>query len=494
MLDSEQSSERTTAHPVALRKRIQSRRGRQFMVAQTTLLGIAIVAVTISQLTGLMAELVFVQSVTFCVVVGLLTGLGWLALGRTQHFTKMVVGLLYLDSVLALLYAYIAGEFETPALMILALCVAMAPIFVGKAHAWGLAIVQTGLYAGLLLLRAGGWAEAFFPYGYLLPAEDVNHPGFVIDSLSNFTIAIFGMAFLAGQASIDILNSQEQLEHEVEGKTRELARVTSGLQTANAELATLNSQLGRANQELRLSNGRLAQFNAAVSHDLRSPLQTMVARAELIAMLMRANPNRAERMADEIIESAVQMSRQIDELLRLARVGDRLGDLEPVSLARVVSQASQNLHEAMRTHSARLELVHPLPTAMGNAPLLQELFQNLLENSIKYGARVGPIIRVASAEAPPGHVALSVEDNGGGIPRTAASTSSASSSASKPTTARPGWARASPSCAVLSRFMAAKFGWRTVAICRAPAWWSPCWRPPPPSPRAASPGRAPRVH
>jgi signal transduction histidine kinase len=394
MLDSEQSSQRPTTDPVALRKRIQSRRGRQFMVAQSTLLGIAIVAVTISKLTGLMADLVFVQSVTFCVV----------------------VGLLYVDSVLALLYAYIAGEFETPALLILALCVAMAPIFVGKAHAWGLASVQTALYAGLLLLRTKGWAEGFFPYGYLLPAEDVNDLGFVVDSLSNFTIAIFGMAFLAGQASIDILNSQEQLEHEVEAKTRELARATSGLQTANAELATLNSQLGRANQDLRLSNGRLAQFNAAVSHDLRSPLQTMVARAELIAMLMRANPDRAERMADEIIEAAVQMSRQIDELLKLARVGDRLGDLEPVSLARVVSQASQNLHEAMRTHSARLELVHPLPTAMGNAPLLQELFQNLLENSIKYGARVGPVIRVAPAEAPPGHVALAVEDNGGGIP------------------------------------------------------------------------------
>ena len=403
-----------------------ARRARQFMVAQTSLLGIAVVLVALTSLAqatsavghgqGGLLDVTFVQNIVFCVVMGMVTAVGWVGLGRASDFPRLVVSLLYVDSILALVYAYAAGEFETPAMIIPILGVIMAPIFVGRRHVWRIATTQVVLYAVLLGLRQSGWMEHLLPYGYMLPQASVLEPRFVLACLSNFTIATFGVAYLAGQASIDILNSQSELEEEVATKTSALEVARQDLETANLVLERTNADLGRANRDLSLSNSRLDQFNAAVSHDLRSPLQTMVARAELVAMLVRMNPDRAERMTDEIIAAAQQMSLQIDELLKLARVGDRLGDLEPVALARVVSQASEGLQQRMRSCDARLELVHPLPTALGNGPLLQELFQNLMENAIKYGDASHPLIRVEQAPAGDGEVAIAVEDNGPGIP------------------------------------------------------------------------------
>lgn len=402
--------------PSSLHDTLRARRSRQFMVAQTTLLGIAIAAVTLSNLTGMMETLVFWQSITFCSVVAVVSSIGWVSLSRTDRFTGLVVGLLYVDSVLGLFFFYVAGEFETPALAILSLCVVMAPVFVGKQHAWGIAAAQVGLYGTLLAARQYGWIEPVVPYGYMLPEEAVQEPSYVIDCFSNFAIATFGMAYLAGQASIDILNSQQELESEVTQKTSALRAAEAELRAANADLEQTNAQLERANGDLSRSNSRLEQFNAAVSHDLRSPLQTMVGSAELVALMVHAHPDRAERMADQIIRSANQMALQIDELLKLAQVASRLGELHPVSIATVVSQASQSLQAPMRAARARLELMHPLPHALGNAPLLQELFQNLLENAIKYGGPDGPVVRVEQATARTNRVAIAVEDNGAGIP------------------------------------------------------------------------------
>ncbi len=406
----------------AERDAIESARTRQFLIAQSTILGIAVLMVTVSNLTGLMSALVFTQSIVFCAVVGLLTAVGWVAFARALAYRPLVLGLLYVDSLLGLVFFYAAGEFETPALIILTTCVIMAPIFVGRRAAWGVAVAQVLGYGFLLAARQYGWLP-FLDYGYMLPREAVTEPGFVIDSLSNFTIATLAVAYLAGQASLDILNSQDQLEREVASKTRELARARDSLEAANADLAganlalnDANHRLERANDQLRISHGRLEQFNTAAGHDLKAPLQTLMGRAELIALAGAQNPERAARIANDIVDTAERMSRQIDELLKLSQVGDRLGEREPVSIAEVVSQASHDVSDRMRAAGAQLEIVHPLPIVRGNGPLLKELFQNLFENSVKYGNAGGARIRVSADPAAEGRVVVIVADDGPGVP------------------------------------------------------------------------------
>jgi signal transduction histidine kinase len=397
------------------RNALAERRTRSFLIAQSALLGIAIAAVSLTNASGVMSDLVYVQSIAFCSVVGVLTAGGWLLWKTHKIFRPLVLTLLYADSFLGLLFFYVAGEFETPALMILTACVIMAPIFVGKRHAWGIATAQVVGYAGLLAARQWDLLP-FLPYGYMLPAEAVKAPGFVVDCLSNFTIATFGVAYLAGQASIDIVNSQDMLEAEVESQTRALAVKGAELEAANARLARANDALADANRQLHESHSRLEQFNAAVSHDLKAPLQTLMGRAEMIALAGAQNPQRAAALAEDIADTAERMGHQIDELLKLSRLGDRLGSLHPVPLGETLATVSHDLEGRMRRSGARLEIVHPLPTAWGNGALLRELFQNLLENAVKYGGADGAHIRVGAALAPNGEVAVAVEDDGPGVP------------------------------------------------------------------------------
>jgi signal transduction histidine kinase len=400
----------------AERATIEIARARQFLIAQTTLLGIAIVAVLGSWAIGMLEPLVLTASLTFCAVMTIVSLAGWWWFGRTQHHQPLVLALLYLDSLLGLLFFYVAGEFETPAVAMMFFIIVMAPIYVGKKHAWRLATVQLVVFGSLLAIRHFDLLTDVLPYGSMLPAEALKNVDFVFDAALSFGIAVFGFAFLAGQASIDIVNSQDQLEREVSSKTHELAAAGEALQRANAELALANVELARANDQLHISHGRLEQFNAAVSHDLKSPLQTLMSRAELVGMSGGLAPERVERLAGEIVDTAERMAMQIDELLKLSRVGDRLGDLEPVALAEAISLATRDLSDRIRTSGAQIEMVQPLPSAMGNGPLLQELFQNLLENAIKYGAADGAHIRVAAAPAPEGRVAVSIEDDGPGVP------------------------------------------------------------------------------
>lgn len=411
----DRAAEAARASLATERSELESRRTRQFLIAQSTLLSIAIAAVGLTNASGLMSDLVFVQSIAFCGVVAVLTIGGWLVWRAQQLFRPLVLTLLYADSFLGLLFFYVAGEFETPALIILTTCVIMAPIFVGKRHAWGIATAQVLGYAALLAARQ--WdLMPFLPYGYMLPEAAVRDTGFVVDCLSNFTIATFGVAYLAGQASIDIVNSQDMLEAEVEAKTRALAETGAVVEAANARLARANRALADANAQLQLSHSRLDQFNAAVSHDLKAPLQTLMGRAEMIALAGAQNPQRAARLAEDIADTAERMGHQIDELMKLSRLGERLGTLHPVPLGEILATASHDLEQRMRSAGARLEIVHPLPTAWGNRALLRELFQNLLENAVKYGNQDGPRIRVAPAIAGSGEVAVAVEDDGRGIP------------------------------------------------------------------------------
>lgn len=395
---------------------IRVERTRRFMVAQSTLLTLAVFVVSAAGAAGAMDTTAFQQSVGFCVVMAVLTLAGWSWWMTSKRLLALVLTLLYVDSVLGLLFFYVAGKFETPAPGILTLCIAMAPLFAGRRHAWRLAAAQVLGYGALLALRQYGLFGDLLPYGYMLDVPAVRTPGFAMECLSNFTIAAFGMAYVAGHASVDNMKTQAELADEVAAKTQALEEQRRELEATNRRLASSNHEHAELNTRLRESHARLDQFNATVSHDLKAPLQTLMGRAEMIAMAGMQNPERAVHLAEEIADAAERMGRQIDELLKLSRLGERLGELEPVPLGESVSIAGSDLDHRLRTAGAHLEVVHPLPTAWGNSALLRELFQNLIENAVKYGAPSGANIRVSPAVAEPGTVAVAVEDDGSGIP------------------------------------------------------------------------------
>ena len=121
-------------------------------------------------------------------------------------------------------------------------------------------------------------------------------------------------------------------------------------------------------------------------------------------------------MAEQICDSAERMARQLDELHKLSRVEDRLDVMEEVQLDALIGENVHDLDPRIRERRVHLEVVHPLPRGMGSRALLAELFQNLIDNTVKYGGKGGPRVRVAGAESFDGSVATFVEDDGPGIP------------------------------------------------------------------------------
>lgn len=399
------------------RRSLEESRTRGFLWTQTALLGIAAVLSISTALTGTTTQLVLIQTLVFSSLFGVITALGWyLFLGR-KATTVIVIGLLYVDSVVALFLLYVAGEFEV-AIGLLWFAIIMAPIYAAKKHAWGLAFFQIGVYLALIAVRQ----LQLLPYGQLLPYEVVTQWPFVIDSVSAFIGITLGIAYLAGQASMDIVTSQRQLEEAVDDQTRRLADANADLAAASQALRESNDalseraqQLAAANTELRSSNTALDQFNAAVSHDLRSPLQTVSGAVELLTVTEPDITRRGHERLRQVADATDRMSRMIRELRRLSQVGDH-PDIEPfVSLDDCVDQARKDLEARIVRASARVEIEGTLPGARGSGSLLKQVFQNLLENAVKYGASGGPCIRVAAAPAPEGRVAVAVEDDGEGI-------------------------------------------------------------------------------
>ena len=119
---------------------------------------------------------------------------------------------------------------------------------------------------------------------------------------------------------------------------------------------------------------RLAEFASIVSHDLRNPLDVAMGRTRLA----KADPSE-EHLA--VIERSLgRMQELIDDLLTLARQGEAVTELQPVGIGNAVEQAWRSV----QTGSATLEADTEGPI-VADPSRLQQLFENLIRNSIEHG-------------------------------------------------------------------------------------------------------------
>lgn len=396
----------TPATPPSPGQDIERDRTRKFLISHWLIILITALTMAGNLATGAVEQLATLQFFALVLLIGGLTAYGTWLYRTGRETTRLVTHLLYIDSAVGLVYFYLAGEFETPAMGLLTLPLIMAPVYCPRYTVWGIAAVQISLYLFLMAGRIGGWLGVL-PYGYMVSPEDLAQPQFVVLSIGAFVTVTISVAMLAGEASIDVLTSRQQLKEEVERQTQRLAEAKQHLERVNLELADTNLKL-------RGSNTALAQFNAAISHDLRSPLQTLTLHLELLAddEALPAGPRRRSRRA---LEATDRMARMIGDLLVLAQVSHTLQAQEDVDLDSVLDQVMEDLAARIEASGARVERSRPLPRVLGNEGLLHRVLQNLLENGIKYGSMGAPRIRVVPVPSRPGRASFAVEDDGPGI-------------------------------------------------------------------------------
>ncbi len=178
----------------------------------------------------------------------------------------------------------------------------------------------------------------------------------------------------------------------------------------------LESRVCARTEELRQSNEELEMFAHCVSHDLKAPLRAIEGFADALGEDCRDNlDDDGREYLREISGGATRMGRLIEDLLSHARLGRGIIAFGPVALAEVIDRAKETLQPAIKESRATIRVEGELPTVEGHRGTLVVLFQNLLDNALKFvapGSR--PEIVISAADEPMSH-RISVCDNGIGI-------------------------------------------------------------------------------
>ena len=195
------------------------------------------------------------------------------------------------------------------------------------------------------------------------------------------------------------------LDLQVQQRTEELAATNEELMATNEELANVNEELAASNEELIESNDLLIQSNDNLekfayiaSHDLQEPLRKIQQFGDLLKSRYTDSTGEERIYIDRMQSAASRMSILIKDLLRFSRIATQRDTRRPIPLNEILSRVINTLELTIQETGAQLE-VDELPTVLGDASQLDQLFQNLLSNALKFRrADVVPRIVVRSSQ------------------------------------------------------------------------------------------------
>lgn len=156
----------------------------------------------------------------------------------------------------------------------------------------------------------------------------------------------------------------------------------------------------------------LERFAYAVSHDLHEPLRTMTSFLQLVERSAPPSPEISEYIA-YASRAAERMRNMIRSLLNYSRLGQGMEIDGVMSLSGAVNKAILNLRKKIEEARAEI-IVGSLPRVRGDESLLTLVFQNLIDNAIKYQGLETPRISITSERNAQGWE-IQVKDNGAGV-------------------------------------------------------------------------------
>ncbi|MES2285841.1 MAG: ATP-binding protein [Bacteroidota bacterium] len=172
-------------------------------------------------------------------------------------------------------------------------------------------------------------------------------------------------------------------------------------------------ELKQKTLELLRSNQELEQFAYVASHDLQEPLRMVTSYLQLIEKRYK---DKLDQDGTDFIGFAVDGSSRmrvlIQSLLEYSRV-NRIKPFEPINVNDLLNEVIQNLGDAIKEQKATV-LFGAMPIIYGDFVLIGQLFQNLIENAIKFKGNNDPEVLI-SAKKENNEYLFSVKDNGIGM-------------------------------------------------------------------------------
>ncbi len=184
----------------------------------------------------------------------------------------------------------------------------------------------------------------------------------------------------------------------------EKIRVLEGLEASVAERTS----------ELEATNRDLKAFAHVAAHDLKAPLATIVASAELIEDTDGDSLSSDGANALGLVgRQTNRMAALIDSVLSYSTAATTPMDTGTVDLGEITLHVLRDLADLISSSQATIEL-GDLPSVQGSGPLLERVVQNLVVNAIRYGNKTHPVV-VIEATNHGKTTSYSVSDNGPGV-------------------------------------------------------------------------------
>jgi light-regulated signal transduction histidine kinase (bacteriophytochrome) len=180
------------------------------------------------------------------------------------------------------------------------------------------------------------------------------------------------------------------------------------------ELKAVNGALELTSAELRRRVADLQSVNQTLSHDLRAPLRSIDGFSRILSESYRGKlDEEADRYLLRIANACARMSRMLDDLYRLLRIGGADQSFVSVDSHVVLEGVIEDLRADIQATGAVVS-AGPMPTVPANPTLLALILQNLIANAIKFRGAEAPQIHV-SVERESAGWRFSIKDNGIGI-------------------------------------------------------------------------------
>ncbi|MBB1282980.1 PAS domain-containing protein [Flavisolibacter sp. BT320] len=151
------------------------------------------------------------------------------------------------------------------------------------------------------------------------------------------------------------------------------------------EIQKAQQQLVERTHALETSNAELQRFAYVTSHDLQEPLRKIVTFASLLEKEANGSLNeKGSLYMDKIVQSAGRMQRLIDDILAFSSLRVSNEAFVPTDLNTIVKQVISDMEVAIEETGASIQL-DKLPVIDAVPSQMEQLFQNLISNAIKFG-------------------------------------------------------------------------------------------------------------
>lgn len=216
------------------------------------------------------------------------------------------------------------------------------------------------------------------------------------DETGELASAFDEMADEVASMRLELIHHNEQLECQVAERTDELRRTNS-----------------RLREEMREKE----DFLRAVSHDLNAPLRNIAGMATMIMVKHGEDlPEEALARLQRIQSNVEVQTSMLSDLLDLSRIQSRPEARCQTDIGKLLTSLASSFEYELTNHAIQLDIAPSMPTLWVEPNRIREVFQNLLDNAIKYmnrseGGRIEVGYRLDGSE----HI-FRVSDNGPGIP------------------------------------------------------------------------------